>query len=89
MVSPEFFDAWQYVPILIVGFIFMTLSTFISTSYNVHKDSKGFLYSSIVGALVNIILNLVFIPFFGIYSAAIATLISYIAVFVYRWIDVK
>ena len=89
MVSPEFFEAWKFVPILIIGFIFMTLSTFISTSYNVHKDSKGFLYSSIVGAITNIILNFAFIPFFGVYGAAIATLISYIAVFLYRWYDVK
>ena len=67
----------------------MTLATFISTSYNVYKDSKGFLYSGLVGALSNIIMNFILIPKFGVYGAAVATLFSYIMVFIYRLVDTK
>ena len=67
----------------------MTLATFISTSYNVYKDSKGFLFSGLSGAVINIILNFVFIPLFGIYGAALATACSYIAVFIYRVFDTR
>ena len=52
-VASEYYLSWKYVPILIIGFIFMTLATFISTSYNVHKDSKGFLYSGLIGAIIH------------------------------------
>ena len=88
-VAPDYYNAWQYVPFLVFGFIFMTSATFISTSYNVYKDSKGFLFSGLAGAIVNIILNFVFIPIFGVYGAALATAISYIAVFVYRMFDTR
>lgn len=88
-VAPDFFDAWKYVPFLIFGFLFMTLATFISTSYNVHKDSKGFLFSGLAGAIINIVLNFAFIPMLGIYGAALATVCSYIAVFAYRIIDTR
>ena len=86
-VSAEYYSSWKYMPLLLFGFAFMTLGTFISSSYNVHKDSKGFLFSGMLGAIVNIILNFALIPFFGVYGAAIATALSYISVFTYRIID--
>ena len=67
----------------------MTSATFLSASYNVHKDSKGFLFSALVGAISNIILNITLIPFFGIHGAAFSTMISYIIVFVYRLLDTR
>lgn len=88
-VTKEFFEAWKYVSYLMIAYVFLNLSTFISTSYSVHKDSKGFLLSAIVGAVVNCILNFILIPMLGISGAAIATLISYISVFVYRLFDTK
>ena len=88
-VAPEFYTAWKYMPYLLVGFVFLTMSTFISTSYNVNKDSKGFLKSGMIGALCNIVLNAIFIPLIGVSGAALATMISYIAIFTYRLIDTK
>lgn len=88
-VAPEYFSAWEYVPVLMVGHIFLTLSTFMSTSYNVHKDSKGFLASASVGAVMNLVLNSILIPLVGVQGAAIATTISYVAVFMYRLFDTK
>ncbi len=90
LITPEeYFEAWKYTPILLFGFIFMTLATFISASYNAHKDSKGFLYSGLIGAISNIILNAILIPVIGVYGAAIATMVSYITVFIYRIIDTR
>lgn len=86
-VNDSYFEAWKYTPYLIIGFVFMTMSTFLSTSYTVHKDSRGFLISGSLGAALNIILNAVMIPALGISGAALATLLSYFTVFVYRIID--
>lgn len=88
-VSENFFGAWEYVPYLMIGYVFLNLSTFISTSYNVHKDSKGFLISAIIGALINLLFNFLLIPLIGISGAAIATMICYIGVFLYRIIDTR
>ena len=88
-VSSSYYNAWKYVPFLVLGFVFMSSATFISASYNAEKDSKGFLFSGIFGAITNIIFNFILIPTIGVYGAALATLISYIAVFIYRIIDTR
>lgn len=88
-VEPSYFEAWKYTPFLVIGFVFLAISTFLGTYYTVYKDSKGFLYSSTFAAVINLILNFIFIPQLGVYGAALATCISYIAVFIYRAKDTK
>lgn len=88
-VSNGFYEAWRYVPFLLIGVVFMTMGSFLSSAYTVHKDSWGFLKSGTVGALLNIILNFLLIPRFGIYGAAFATCFSYFSVFVYRIYDTR
>ena len=88
-VGKEFFSAWMYTPPLLVGSVFLTLGTFLSNEYTVHKDSKGFLRSASVGAIVNLVLNFMLMPIMGVLGAAIATCISYITVFIYRAYDIR
>ena len=83
-VAESYYSAWQYIPFLAVGCVYLTLGTFMATSYTVHKDSFGYLFSGMFGAILNVTLNFVLIPKIGVYGAALATGISYIAVFVFR-----
>ena len=83
-VSADYYDAWKYTPFLIIGSDYLTLGTFVGTSYTVHKDSFGYLLSGTFGATFNIVLNFILIPQIGVYGAALATCISYIAVFGFR-----
>lgn len=82
--SLDYYDAWRYTPFLIIGSVYLSLASFMSTTYTVHKDSSGFLLSGSVGAGLNVLLNFALIPCAGIYGAAIATCISYVAVFIFR-----
>lgn len=88
-VSEEFYKAWIYIPILLVGFLFNSLGTFYSIIYTVHKDSKGFLYSAMIGALANVVLNFVLIPKFALFGAAVATAFSFLAVFIFRMFNTR
>ena len=88
-VSDEFFSAWKYTPFLIIGYVYLTLGSFMATSYTVHKDSFGYLFSGLFGAVFNIVLNFALIPLIGVYGAAIATCISYFFVFVFRLVHTK
>ena len=83
-VAKEYYAAWKYTPFLTVGCVYLTLATFMATSYTVHKDSFGYLFSGMFGAIFNIVMNLALIPLIGVYGAAIATCISYMLVFVFR-----
>lgn len=88
-VTQEYYEAWKYTPYLLIGYFFSSISTFLSTSYTVNKDSKGFLISGTMGAIINIILNWLLIPIIGVHGAAFATCISYIVVLLYRYHDIK
>lgn len=88
-VQPAYYEAWKFTPYLLVGYFFLTMGTFLSTIYTVQKDSKGFLFSGTVGAILNIILNWLLIPLYGIHGAAFATCFSYISVFLYRVKDTR
>lgn len=48
------------------------------------------LFTALLGAVINILLNLVLIPSpLGMYGAAIATLASYVSVFILRTVNVR
>lgn len=83
-VSKEYYVAWKYMPFLTVGCVYLTMASFMATSYTVHKDSFGYLFSGMFGAIFNVVMNFMLIPLIGVYGAAIATCISYILVFVFR-----
>ncbi|WP_312470580.1 polysaccharide biosynthesis C-terminal domain-containing protein [Neobacillus sp.] len=89
LVSNEFYSAWKYAPILVLGVVFSSFSSFIGTNYVAMKKTKGAFYTSFIGALINFILNLLLVPTYGIYGAAIATLISFITMWGLRIFDTR
>jgi len=88
-VEASYYESWKYTPPLIFGAVVLVLSTFLSSTYTVEKDSKGFLISATMGAVTNIVLNLAFIPLCGAFGAAISSCLGYTAVFIYRFFDTK
>ena len=88
-VDASFGEAFFYVPILLGAVVFQSFSNFLASIYEASQKTTHSLISSAIGAAANVILNLILIPTIGIAGAAIATLVSYIIVFVYRIIDTK
>ena len=80
----EFYSAWRYVPFLLVAATVGCFSTFFGTFFNAVKKNMVLMNSTVVGALINIFLNLILIPKYGVMAATITTLISYIVVTVIR-----
>lgn len=83
--AKDFFMAWEYVPWLTIAIVFGALSGYIGGFFSAVKDSKIFAQSTVVGALLNIVLNIMFTPFIGPLGAAIATTISYFVVWGIRY----
>lgn len=88
-VSESFAESYFYVPILLGAVVFQSFSNFLASIYEASNKTTHSLISSAIGAAANIVLNLIFIPTMGISGAAVATLASYVIVFVYRIIDTK
>lgn len=85
----DFYDAWRYVPWLTLAIIFGALSGFFNGIYVAVKDSKGFAKYVAIGAITNIILNIIFTPLLGALGAAIATTISYFVIWLFIYINSK
>ena len=78
--AKDFFVAWKYVPWLTIAIVFGSLSGYIGGFFSAVKNSKIFAQSTVVGAVSNIVLNLVMTPFMGALGAAIATAVCYFVV---------
>lgn len=87
--AKDFYEAWKYVPWLTIAILFGSLSGYIGGFFTAVKDSKQFSRSSLIGAITNIVLNIVFTPFYGAMGAAVATVVSYIEVWIVRYIESK
>ena len=82
--ADSYYEAWLYVPILVAATVFTSFDSFLATAYFTKKKTMVSFYTSMAGAMLNIVLNLIWIPAWGAVGASVATLISYFAVFVLR-----
>ena len=85
----DYYDSWHYVPILVIATTFSCLVNFYASVYMAEKKSMLSMITAASGAVVNIVLNLILIPKFAAYGAAIATAVSFVTVFVLRVINTK
>ncbi len=89
LASPDYFEAWVFVPFLVMGTLFACLASFLSSIYMVYKKSQYTFYTTLIGAVVNIVLNIALIPMFGANGAAFATFISYFVMFISRFVHTR
>lgn len=87
--SNEFFEAWRYVPILMIGTIFNGLGLFEGCIFTAVKRTKEVSVTTILGALINTVLNLLLIPMYGANGAAVATVIGYFTIWLMRTIKLR
>jgi O-antigen/teichoic acid export membrane protein len=80
----DFYSAWAYVPLLVIAVIIQISAEFYGSIYTSAKKTQMVFYSSVVGAVVNIILSVFLIKYFGGMGAVIATLTSYCVIYVIR-----
>lgn len=85
--SKDFYQAWINVPVLLYAVTFQIMSGFLGTIYTTSKKTKMVFVSTVIAALSNIVLNIIFIPLFGGLGAAWATCISYVIVWMIRVVD--
>ena len=91
--TPEYYSAWQYIPVLVIGVIFMNVATFVGSNFAVTRESKYYFYSTAWSGLTSVILNFILIPLFGLWGACWSVIISQaicmVARIKYSWKTVK
>ncbi|MBS3200943.1 flippase [Turicibacter bilis] len=86
----EFVNAIPVVSLLAFTVIFISWANVIRTQYLIpHQKDKIYIKSTLLGALVNVISNIIFIPFYGAVGAAIGTIFAEATVAIYQTVKVR
>ncbi len=72
-----FLEALNIVPIILLANLFLGIYNNLSIWYKLTDKTKYGMYFSIIGAIITISLNIIFIPIYGYIAAAWTTLIVY------------
>lgn len=89
LAAPDYYEAWRYVPVLTLATTFGCLSSFLASIYMVEQRSGATLFTTMLGAVANVVGNYFLIQLWGPMGAAISTLLSYILIFSVRAIHTR
>lgn len=89
LVNKNYNDAYNYIPILLIGSIFNVIIGLVSPIYIAIKDTKEVAKTAVVAAIINIGINLFAIKWLGIYGACLSTAIAFAIMALYRYYDIQ
>lgn len=81
----DFNEAWLYVPFMILGALFASLSGMLQPAFLAAKKTGKLMVSTVTGTIINIIINVLLLAAYGLQVAAITTFVSFLIVWVIRW----
>lgn len=86
MGNGNYHNAVIIVPIIAIGYYFCFIYSFPVNYEFYHKKTTYISIGSIGAAIINIFLNLILIPKWGAIGAAVATMLSYVCLFLFHYI---
>ena len=89
LIKGDYDDAYNHIPILFMGMFFYSLSAFLGGIYSAYKKTLSVGVTTMIAAILNLVINLALINRIGLYAASVSTLASHLFLFVYRIIDVR
>lgn len=85
LIGKNFWDGLYIVPIVLLGYVFNGWYINFIAGIQIEKKTQYMPLVSGLGAVVNVIANLLLIPFMGMLGAAYATLFAYASMAVYQY----
>lgn len=89
LVNSQYKEAYEYIPLLIVGSLFNVFVGLVSVIYVAKKMTKQIAKTSFISGIINLFVDIVLIKFIGIYAAVISTIIAFATMAIYRYYDVQ
>lgn len=89
LIRGEYNEAYFQMPILYIALLFSALASFMGGIYVACKQTKSIGITTIVSAIINLVINIVLVRSIGIYAGSISTLVSYVVLALFRMIDIR
>ena len=83
-INKQYDEAFIYIPLIIIATYYANLSSFIGGIFTAFKQTKIIGTTTIVAAIINLIIDLILIWKIQIYAACISTLLANIIIYYYR-----
>ena len=74
----RYYNSWYIIPILSLAYVYQSQYMFIVSGVFYEKKTHIIMYATISAGFLNILLNLYYIPLYGIMAAAYTTVISFV-----------
>ena len=89
LVGNDFAEAYDYIPVLLIGAFFNIFIGMLSSVYIGYKKTKEIAKTTIAAAILNLTINFVLIKTIGIWAAVISTVFAYMFTSLYRLYDIN
>ena len=83
-VAEDFMESYYYVPVLIIAMMFSNISEFYSGIFIAYKNTKIIGITTVISAIVNVVINIISMNKLGIWAASFSTLISTLLIVLFR-----
>ena len=83
-VGIEYIDAWQFTGFLYLSTVFSALSSFLGIGYQISRETKRSVLSTVSAAGINILINISLVKIIGLHAASFSTFVSYLVLFIIR-----
>lgn len=84
LINKSYDEAYIYIPIVMIATYYSNLSSYFGGIFSAYKDTKIMGTTTIVAAIINLVIDLLLIKQFEIYAACISTLVADLIVYFYR-----
>lgn len=89
LLKGSFYQAWVYMPVLLLAFLANALNAFQGTVYTTSMATTGIMRTTVAGAAASITLNAVLVPALGLHGACLAMLGGNLLVFALRAVGTR
>lgn len=89
LIRGEYTEAYKHMPIIFMGMFFFSIAAYLGGIYVAHMRTTSVGMTTVVSAFINLAIDIIATPFFGLYGASWAIFISYLFLCVYRMFDVR
>lgn len=88
-IGNEYIEAYIYIPIVLLGNIFSVLVGLFGGIYIAKKMTNKVAITTIYSAIINILINIIFIGKLKLFAACLSTVLAYFIMSIYRYYDIK
>lgn len=86
MTTPDYYESYKVIPIIIGSYIVNGMYYMIVNQIFYTKQTKYLAIATFGSAIINIALNYLWIPKYGMFGAAYSTFVSFSFMFIFTWI---